>query len=891
VLVAAPCDLIESQTSVMSILEHPSQARPDQFQNTLAGRFEQQVAARPNELAIVADNGALTYRALDARASSVAWTLASHGSKEGRPVLLYMKDDVARLVAMLGAAKANRIFIPVAPNSPAPWIRQIIDSSGSTLVVADQSTSSIRDDVASRLVSVIELDGLAAHSNTFVCDHIPSGDEAAFITFTSGSTGQPKGVTNSHRAFLHNCDVRISLAGASRMERHANFRSTGLLSWMLNSFSPLFSGACLFPFDFHRHGLQKLAPWINAEKITFASFSSSLLRTWLASLSDDLRFPTLRFVGATGDKIYGEDLIRLARHLEDDWRIGYSYASSEAGTIAARTFSPTSLPDVGTIAVGRPVDGVEVSITNEAGAQVPQGEVGEITVRSRFLAQGYWCNPDLTATAFQADPIDPAIRIYRTRDLGRWRDDGMLEHIGRKERRIRLRGYSIEPYEIERELVRESGISEAVVQLHQRAEDQEPSLVAYVVATPSTVPSLIRGALLKRLPSYMVPSHVVVLDALPLATSGKIDLSALPSPYSDKAHSPVSRTPSNDCEQKLHAIWQEALKSSDIGIDDDFFEIGGTSLQALMVFAKIEARLGCNLSPTTIVQAPTIARLAEFIQAFNASTTSQSLIPLRTTGEGLPLFLVHGRHSYVMHYRYLVSDLTSERPVFGLQPPPLDGKHHISRTIQAMAADYIKEMRRIQPHGPYLVAGHSFGGRVSFEIAQQLICAGERVSFLGLIDTVFHDTNLAAREPELVRLGRKAQYVEGFRDLISRGFRYVWRALMIWPDHVRLRLRRSIPHNRRPTYYEWICRRANRKYLIEPYAGHITIFSCKGNCERQIKNWTPIARRGLTVLEVPAGHDDMILAPHSKILARHFDSCLAAIDKTEDHYLSPAPTT
>ena len=254
---------------------------------------------------------------------------------------------------------------------------------------------------------------------------------------------------------------------------------------------------------------------------------------------------------------------------------------------------------------------MEVCIKDETGALVPPGEIGEIVVRSRFLAQGYWNNPDLTAKVFQTDPLDSAIRIYRTGDLGRWRSDGTLEHVGRKGRRIRLRGYNVEPFEVECELMRQPGVTDAVVFLHDGAAGQEPCLVGYVVAPANASPSAMRKGLAERLPSYMVPSHIVVLDSFPIASSGKIDRNALPPPYREEARPVTFRTPSDDREHELLAIWQEVLKLPKIGIDDDFFELGGTSLQALMVFARIEARLGCSLSPTTIVQAPTIARLAE----------------------------------------------------------------------------------------------------------------------------------------------------------------------------------------------------------------------------------------------------------------------------------------
>jgi len=404
---------------------------------------------------------------------------------------------------------------------------------------------------------------------------------------------------------------------------------------MLNTLLPLLSGGCLFPFDLHRDGLHTLGPWLVAKKISYVSFSGSLLRTWLALLPDDLRFPALRFVGATAERLYAQDVIRLARHLEGDWRIGHSYSSTESGVIAVQVFTPSRLPDAGIVAAGRAVDGVEVCIKDETGAAVPWGEIGEIVVRSRFLAQGYWNNPDLTAKVFQTDPFDSAIRICHTGDLGRWRSDGTLEHVGRKGRTIRLRGYNVEPFQVESELLCQPGVMDAVVLLHDGAAGQEPCLVGYVVAPSNASTSDIRRGLAERLPSYMVPSHIVVLDSFPIASSGKIDRNALPPPHLEKTRPVVIRAPSDEQEHELLAIWQEVLKISNIGIDDDFFELGGDSLQALTVFMEIEARLGCSLSPTTLVQAPTIARLAEFIR----------------TSKGVGT---------------LLCDLKSDRPVFGL---------------------------------------------------------------------------------------------------------------------------------------------------------------------------------------------------------------------------------
>jgi thioesterase domain-containing protein/acyl carrier protein len=352
---------------------------------------------------------------------------------------------------------------------------------------------------------------------------------------------------------------------------------------------------------------------------------------------------------------------------------------------------------------------------------------------------------------------------------------------------------------------------------------------------------------------------------------------ASPPPERIDAHRIALGSPSDGYERALLTIWQQVLNIPKIGIEDDFFQLGGDSLQALIVSLEIEAQLGYSLSPTSIVQAPTITRLAKFIRTAAGTAASQSLVPLRASGTGLPLFLVSGQGLLAMFFRHLVSDLKSDRPVFGLQPPALDGKHHIARTVESMAADYVSEIRRVQPKGPYFLAGHSFGGRICVEMAQQLVHAGESVSFLGLIDTALGDPRVEGRPwvSEAIHLGRRVRAVDGFQELLFRGLTFIRNTLLdLW-----IRQGRSIPYQHRAVYYQWLCKRADLKHVSKPYPGHIIIFGSAfgaDSSERHRARWAPLARGGLTVLEVPAGHLDIVLPPHSKLLAEHFDACLDA---------------
>ena len=311
-----------------------------------------------------------------------------------------MRDEAVRIAAMLGALKANRIFIPLAPDSPQPWITQVIEDSGAAQIIVDSSTRSIAELAATGDVTVMEVEQLTQSLQPFVADRTISPDDTAYIVYTSGSTGRPKGVANSHRRVIRTVDVRYLYSGSRAATVMQICPQVACPPESTDTFLPLLSGGCLFPFDLHRQGLQKLTPWLIAQKITYVSFLGSLLRTWLASLPDDLRFPALRIVWTGGEPLYAQDVIRLPGISKAIGASGIVIRRQRSGTITAQVLTPSHLPDAGIVAVGRPVDGVEVCIQDETGAPVSPGEIGEIIVRSRFLAQGYWNNPELTAKVF-----------------------------------------------------------------------------------------------------------------------------------------------------------------------------------------------------------------------------------------------------------------------------------------------------------------------------------------------------------------------------------------------------------------------------------------------------------------------------------------------------------
>jgi thioesterase domain-containing protein len=595
----------------------------------------------------------------------------------------------------------------------------------------------------------------------------------------------------------------------------------------------------------------------------------------------------LRTISATAEPLYGADIIRAAKHLTGDWRIVHGLSSTETGAIANLVYRwDTPVPN-GVLPVGRACPDTIIHLVKEDGTLAAAGETGEIVVTSRFVALGYWNDPAASDAAFRTDPADSRLRRYRSGDLGRWRADGTLEHLGRNNRKIKLRGYSVEPYEIECALLSLPGIRDATVIVS--GEGQEARLVAYVVgpADRSSGP-VIRGLLAERLPAHLIPAQVTILDALPLTPRGKVDRNALPV-VAFKASPVPMRPPSTATERTLTLIWQRYLKFEGVGVDDNFYDVGGTSLQAFLIFASIAQKLGHDLPPTTMLEAPTIALQAALLDRKGTASKASKLIAFREHGSQPPLFLVHAGFGEIAYGRELARHLRSDRPVYGVRPPALDGKERISRTLESIAADYLAELRTVQANGPYFLAGHSFGGWVAFEMACQLERQNESIGFVGLIDTYAKSTP-KYRETAVPRLARhaKALHRRSLRSVADYVGTRAVKNFSFGVEAARLAALGWLPKNvgkwtiglpsyaMRPDLYRRIHRRASRNYRPQVFGGRIVVFGAQGMAETHETHWSPLIRGGVTVVEIPAGHSSMVWPPHSETLAAAFDAFLGS---------------
>jgi thioesterase domain-containing protein/acyl carrier protein len=446
------------------------------------------------------------------------------------------------------------------------------------------------------------------------------------------------------------------------------------------------------------------------------------------------------------------------------------------------------------IPIGRPISNTRIYLLDRYGQPVPLGTVGELYIGGAGVARGYLNRPELTAERFVRDPFafEPDARMYKTGDLARYLPDGNLEFLGRNDHQVKIRGFRIELGEIETCLAQHTQVRDAVVLA--TGEGQDKRLVAYVVADPDdALAGTLRMHVAAALPEYMVPSAFVRLDALPLTPNGKLDRRALPAPSADAFAHQAYEAPQGELETTLAQIWSELLGVKQVSRHDNFFALGGHSLLAVQMISRSRTALGISIPMPVLFEAPTLAALAQRISA-QENVRDESfavLLPIQPHGARPALFCVHPVTGLSWHYRGLVSHLEADQPVYGLQARGLDGGSSPALTIEAMALDYIQQIRCIQPHGPYYLLGWSFGGKVVHSMATQLEQQGERVALLAVLDATPGHVQLD-NKPELAEDDFYHLFVRHAVGSLSETGHYLWdKTRAVFQNNVQLAQRFS----------------------------------------------------------------------------------------------------
>jgi amino acid adenylation domain-containing protein len=735
-------ELPPRQRALRARCVHPSGAfEPfplDATEQSVPARFQEIVRQHPTRLAVRGATLHLSYEALNRSANRVAHAILDRRGERSEPIAILMEKDVHAVAAGMGVLKAGKILVPFDPSFPEARLAALLEQCGAPLVLTTRRYEGLAQVVTgerSRVLNVEALDGTLSTNDPGLA---LGPDTLAWILYTSGSTGQPKGVLNNHRGLLHQIMRRTNVLHIGPEDRLVVLGAMGAMQALTQLNLSLLNGAAAVLRDLKEHGLADFASWMNHERVTCYRSSASIFRHWAAHLTGTETFPTLRMVGLASESVYPGDFELFRRHFGPDCLFVNSLSSTETGTVCMNILDHDSEITGQSVPVGYPLEDTEVLLLDKTGAEVGAQDVGEIAIRSRGLALGYWQQEELSRRKFRADPAGDGIRTYLMGDVGRLVPDGGLVHLGRGDRRVKIRGNRIELGEIEAALSSNEAVRQAVV-VDREDHRGEKRLVAYIVAKSEERPT--RGALRRflrgRLPDYMIPFAFSFVDELPLTPGGKIDRQALPpffSPPLDRRDADPARL--GILGPPLCMIWEDLLGVTGVGVHDDFVDLGGDSLLAIEMITRIEEMCGLTLAPSRLLDGGiTIERLVQVLSDDEQARSKMPVTAVQAGGSRPPIFFAHGDFEYGGLYCHnLARHLGPDQPLYALTPHGLDGGP-LPWSIETMAADRIEAVQAIQPTGPYRLGGFCNGGVLAFEMARQLQSRGEAVAALLLVDS------------------------------------------------------------------------------------------------------------------------------------------------------------
>ncbi|MDQ6891928.1 MAG: amino acid adenylation domain-containing protein [Acidobacteriota bacterium] len=871
--------------------------------------FEREAVRDPDALALAsiaapgrgrrASRGArCTYGELNARSNRLAHHLLRRGVGPDAVVGVCVGRSFEMVVGVLGILKAGGAYLPLDPAYPAERLRYMVEDAGAQFLLVDGETKSAFPALADRTI-VLDRSLLPSSGES---DENPvtgaSPRDLAYVIYTSGSTGMPKGVEVEHRSLSNYIAAVADRFNLSPADRVLQFASLGFDVAAEEIFATLSRGATVVLRSDEMIGsTEGFLERCRESKITVLDLPTSYWHELVAEAANEARdLPeTLRLVIIGGESAMPE---RVARWLELSGgrvRLLNAYGPTEATVTATFWEAPPGEFTAGRVPIGRPIPNVRVHVLDAALKPVPPGIVGELWIGGAGVARGYRNRPALNAERFLPDPFSEGGTLYRTGDRGRIGPGGDLEYLGRLDGQVKIRGFRVEVGEIEAALRRVSGVREAVVQVREDASGRK-RLAAYIVPESEGAParSALRAGLGVSLPDHMVPSDFVFLDALPMTPNGKIDFKALPAPEHFRSELEDDFVaPRTELEARIARIWSEILAVDRVGVHDNFFDLGGHSLLAMRLLARVERDVGAGLSLAAIFRSPRVADIAAiFEEGRSQKAQSPSLVPIQPKGINPPFFCVHA-DSGIVYYRRLARVLGADQPFYGVQSQGLDGRGGPLETVEEMAAHYLREIRAFQPEGPYYLGGHSFGGKVAFEMARHLAVAGQRTALLAVFDTAASPSpaSSGASGLELVRR-RTRMHVQTLRHMAARDrMSYVMGRL----ETVRSILSRTVsrvaefllhPLRRAQRRVREANIRAAKRYVPGYYEGRVTVFRAteRGGVtllDSQL-GWGELCAGGVEVHEVPGDHSSILLEDSNlRMLGARLRECLRGVREAE----------
>jgi amino acid adenylation domain-containing protein len=828
--------------------------------------FRARCQERPDAIAVVNDCRSWTYRDLDLVSDRIGRALLAAGVRAGEAVGVCTKRSIELLAGLLGVLKVGGAYVPLDPHDPASRLQELAQTAQvRTVVSGSESAAAFRD----LDLSVVSTKSPLPPEESAPAESLQSratADGAAYVLFTSGSTGKPKGVVCPHRAIVR-LVVNNHFLPLGPRTRCLHLAPVAFDASTLEIWGPLLNGGTVVMSPVGLLAFDELEQIIAREQVNTLWLTAGLFHQVVDHRISALR--PLDYLLSGGDVLSPSHVRKVLQELPRLTLVN-GYGPTENTTFTTCHVMPPGyeLPE-GSVPIGKPIANTQVFLLDGLGQLAPLGALGEIHCAGDGLAIGYLGDNGLNQSKFitWTAPNGAVYRLYKTGDLGRWRADGTLEFAGRVDRQIKVRGFRIEPAEIETALCQDARVQQAVATALEEANGHK-QLIAYLVVKDGVpIPeNELRDRLRQTLPPQMMPTHFLCLDELPLDANGKVHHASLPKPVRESGRAEVL-LPRDEIESKLADIWKKLLGVEQPGVLDDFFVAGGDSLVAVTFLSYIERQFGVSLSVTELVGRPTIEMLAEVLRDESPALPFSGAVEVRG-GAGPVLFAIPCINANMLTFRALANWLTPGPRVVGLQPRGLDGRCELDTTLEAMIEHYVEDIRSVQPHGPYYLAGYSLGGTLAPQIGNRLKQLGEDVAWVAIIDAP------TRARPWALRVGKDVR--NAIRDRLFGA-----------PT------KRGVETIQDPDFRQRVISthfQALIQYQVTPYSGPAVVF--RANNERTpvkrmidgyLYDWV---RHGLLDVQTPVywvsgQHDTIFAEPNVEQVGKIFDQELtAAIERS-----------
>jgi len=806
--------------------------------STIGQRLREVARARGSAVAVTGPDGEFDYATfidLVDRYAAVAPT--------DKPVLAIWMDGTADCVArMFGVILAGRLALPLDPMLPADRIEQILGLSGAE-----------------------RFDQPPAPEPASPVDASIAGEDPAVVIYTSGSTGAPKGCVHNHETWLNQAYVGVMTHDQRPGSRNAMVLPLCYGGGLDVVFFSLLTGASLHVRDPRLVGMTDFESWLRAERITALHTTPSLLKAILDRV--DALPESVRIVTSGGEPVPWSLVDRVRQAAEGPVDFVVFAGASEAGSLFSyRVRADEAAPREGQMPAGYPVPNRDVFIVAEDERPLPNGAVGLLRVRSRYLASGYLGDPDRTAQTWR--PLPDGRREFRASDLARMDDDGRVHLLGRADSAVKVRGYLVAPSEIESALLVTDGVAEAVV---TAGGDELNAYVAAERRDQPVTPAGIRRSLIRHLPTWMVPSRIVVMDRLPRNERGKVDRRALPP--SEPAPIVAPRTPT---ERVLADLWSEVLSIDELSVHDDFWQLGADSLATEEMLAAVQSATGIPVRSSTIVEAPTVAELAAVIDGHRPDSEGlpRTAVRLRRGANGDSsasdpvLHLFAGGGAPALSMLPLVAAMETDLPAYGYQASGYESRGMPDFRLESVVSRHLQVISGASAHRPTVLIGHSFGGFLALAAARRLVDAGHPVPLVVLLDPILSQrvidrAGLDAGHPSDRPVMRPdgpgpAAPTPPFAERMRIHLRQLGQGWRRWS-----------PTMRNDVFWEASLRMVNR-HVLRPWSGRTLLFTAPDN-PNDLSWWDEILTGPHEHIAVDGGHTSILRPPFNAVIAERLD--------------------